>query len=65
VWLEVTTIGKAAHGNRPQLGIDANMKMGRVLHELDRLEQELRGREPHPLIGPPTLHAPRSAAGAR
>jgi acetylornithine deacetylase len=57
VWLEVTTIGKAAHGSRPQLGIDANLKMGRFLHELDRLEQELRAREPHPLVGPPTLHA--------
>ncbi len=57
VWLEVTVIGKAAHGSRPQLGIDANLKMGRFLHELDRLEQELRAREPHPLIGPPTLHA--------
>jgi acetylornithine deacetylase len=57
VWLEVTFSGKAAHGSRPQLGIDANLKMGRFLHELDRLEQELRAREPHPLIGPPTLHA--------
>ena len=57
VWLEVTTIGKAAHGSRPQLGIDANLKMGRFLHELERFEQELRAREPHPLIGPPTLHA--------
>jgi acetylornithine deacetylase len=57
VWLEVATIGRAAHGSRPQLGIDANMKMGRFLHELERLEQELRAREPHPLIGPPTLHA--------
>jgi acetylornithine deacetylase len=57
VWLEVIVIGKAAHGSRPQLGIDANLKMGRFLHELDRLEQELRAREPHSLIGPPTLHA--------
>jgi acetylornithine deacetylase len=39
------------------LGIDANLKMGRFLHELDQLEQELRARKPHPLIGPPTLHA--------
>ena len=57
VWLEVATIGKAAHGSRPQLGIDANLKMGRFLHELDHLEQALRARRPHPLIGPPTLHA--------
>lgn len=57
VWLEIATIGKAAHGSRPQLGIDANLKMGRFLHELDHLEQALRARGPHPLIGPPTLHA--------
>jgi acetylornithine deacetylase len=57
VWLEVTTLGKAAHGSRPQLGIDANLKMGHFLHELDRFGQELLAREPHPLIGPPTLHA--------
>ncbi|HSD84154.1 MAG TPA: ArgE/DapE family deacylase [Anaerolineae bacterium] len=57
VWLEVTVSGKAAHGSRPQLGIDANLKMGRFLHELERLEQELHARKPHPLIGPPTLHA--------
>jgi acetylornithine deacetylase len=55
--LEVIVSGKAAHGSRPQLGIDANMKMGKFLSELDRLEQALRAREPHPLIGPPTLHA--------
>ncbi len=57
IWLEVVVTGKAAHGSRPQLGIDANMKMGRFLRELDQLEQGLRAREPHPLIGPPTLHA--------
>jgi acetylornithine deacetylase len=57
VWLEVIVTGRAAHGSRPQLGIDANLKMGRFLHELDRLEQALRAREPHSLIGPPTLHA--------
>ncbi len=57
VWLEVTVWGKAAHGSRPQLGLDANLRMGRFLHQLDGFEQELRARQPHPLIGPPTLHA--------
>ena len=57
IWYEVEVIGKAAHGSRPQLGIDANMKMGKYLHELDKLEKELRARSGHPLIGPPTLHA--------
>ena len=58
VWLEVETVGKAAHGSRFFEGIDANMRMGRFLGRLDRLEQELRARPPHPLVGPPSLHAP-------
>ena len=57
VWLEVETIGRAAHGSRFGEGIDANMRMGRFLAELDRLEQDLRMRAPHPLVGPPSLHA--------
>jgi acetylornithine deacetylase len=57
VWLEVETTGRAAHGSRFHEGIDANMRMGRVLAELDHLEQALRARPPHPLVGPPSLHA--------
>jgi acetylornithine deacetylase len=57
IWYDVEVIGKAAHGSRPQLGVDANMKMGKFLGELEKLERELRGRLGHPLIGPPTLHA--------
>jgi acetylornithine deacetylase len=57
VWLEVETIGRAAHGSRFREGIDANIRMGRFLAELDRLEQDLRMRAPHALVGPPSLHA--------
>jgi len=56
-WVEVETLGVAAHGSRFDLGIDANMRMGRFLARLDKLEQELRSREPHALVGPPSLHA--------
>lgn len=56
-WIDVETSGFAAHGSRFAEGIDANMKMGRFLGRLDTLEQELRARPPHPLIGPPSLHA--------
>jgi acetylornithine deacetylase len=56
-WIEVETLGMAAHGSRFDLGIDANMRMGRFLARLDRLEQELRARKPHALVGPPSLHA--------
>lgn len=56
-WLEVETTGRAAHGSRFSEGIDANMRMGRFLAELDKLEQELRAHDGHLLLGPPTLHA--------
>jgi acetylornithine deacetylase len=56
-WIEVTTIGRAAHGSRYQDGIDANMRMGRVLTRLEQLERRLRAAPPHRLLGPPSLHA--------
>jgi acetylornithine deacetylase len=57
IWYEIITRGRAAHGSRFKEGIDANIRMGRFLAQLDRLEQELRQRTPHPLAGPPSLHA--------
>ena len=56
-WIEVETLGVAAHGSRFDLGVDANMRMGRFLARLDTLEQELRARPRHTLVGPPSLHA--------
>jgi acetylornithine deacetylase len=56
-WVEVETFGRAAHGSRFDEGIDANLHMGRFLARLDALEKELRTSEPHPLVGPPSLHA--------
>ena len=43
LWIEVETQGRAAHGSRFQEGIDANMRMGRFLAALEKLERELRG----------------------
>ncbi len=57
VWLEVETHGRAAHGSKFELGIDANLMMGRVLSELSKLERGVRARKPHALVGPPSLHA--------
>jgi acetylornithine deacetylase len=57
LWIEVAVTGRAAHGSKFQYGIDANLKMGAFLHELSKLEAELRARPPHPLVGPPSLHA--------
>jgi acetylornithine deacetylase len=57
VWLEVETLGRAAHGSRPDLGVDAIVKMGKVLAELDNLDQSLRSKPTHPLLGSGSLHA--------
>lgn len=56
-WVAVEVEGVAAHGSRFNEGVDANMRMGRFLARLEQLESELRGRPPHPLVGPPSLHA--------
>ncbi len=57
LWIAVETLGLAAHGSKVDQGVDANIRMGRFLGRLDRLEQELRRRPPHRLVGPPSLHA--------
>lgn len=56
-WIEVAVEGRAAHGSRFEEGIDANLRMGRFLTALEGLERELVRRPPHPLVGPPSLHA--------
>ena len=45
-WLELETHGVAAHGSRPDLGVDAIAKMGRLLVELERLDQDCARRRP-------------------
>jgi acetylornithine deacetylase len=54
---EIDTLGRAAHGSRFREGIDAITQMGRVLVRLEQLGQNLIERNPHPLVGPPSLHA--------
>jgi len=56
VWSEVEVTGRAAHGSRPHLGVDAIVKMGAVLGELDRLDRSLAART-HPLLGRGSVHA--------
>jgi acetylornithine deacetylase len=56
-WVEVETRGIAAHGSRPDDGVDAILMMGRVLGELDALERLFITGPRHPLLGRPSLHA--------
>ncbi len=54
---EIRTEGLAAHGSRPDLGIDAIARMGDVLVRLSELDAELRAGRSHPLLGTASLHA--------
>ncbi len=57
VWLEVETLGVAAHGSRPHLGVDAIVKMGPVLTALEQMDRELRAHPTHPWLGSGSVHA--------
>ncbi len=57
VWFDVETFGVAAHGSRPQLGVDAIAKMGQVLVDLERLDRDLRAHPTHPHVGSGSVHA--------
>lgn len=56
-WIEVETMGRAAHGSRPDLGVDAISAMGHVLIGFDELNRALAVREGHPLLGSASVHA--------
>jgi acetylornithine deacetylase len=55
-WWEVTATGRAAHGSRPDLGVDAIAAMGPVLVAVEQLGRSLAGRR-HELLGPGSVHA--------
>jgi len=56
-WYELEVIGKAAHGSRPEQGIDAILPLRSVLNELAKIQTELLEREPDPLLGYASLHS--------
>jgi acetylornithine deacetylase len=64
VWATLTTHGLAAHGSRPDLGVDAIAKMGRALLKIEQLGAALRAGPAHPLLGSGSIHASIIAGGA-
>jgi acetylornithine deacetylase len=55
-WIEVEVRGRAAHGSRYELGVDAILEAAPVLAELDRIERDSLPARRHPLLGRPSLH---------
>jgi acetylornithine deacetylase len=62
-WVEIEIVGKAAHGSRPHLGVDAIFRTGPVIAALEAYNAALQGSA-HPLLGPPLLHASLIAGGS-
>ena len=63
VWIEVTTHGRAAHGSRYDIGIDAIRSAGLLLAELDIMEASELMRRTHPLLGHASIHASEIQGG--
>jgi acetylornithine deacetylase len=57
VGFEIETKGRAAHGSRPDLGVDAIAHMGPVLVGIEELDRRLRAEPTHALLGSGSLHA--------
>jgi acetylornithine deacetylase len=57
VGFEITVAGRAAHGSRPDRGLDAIVRMGRVLVGLEQLDRRLQSGQTHPLLGAASAHA--------
>jgi acetylornithine deacetylase len=62
-WLEVETVGVAAHGSRPDIGVDAIGHMGRILTGVLGLDRRLRNGRGHPLLGRGSVHASTVSGG--
>ncbi|MEJ2286546.1 MAG: M20/M25/M40 family metallo-hydrolase [Desulfobacterales bacterium] len=56
-WYELQVNGRAAHGSRPEQGIDAILPLRSALNELSRIQDELQNRSPDPLLGRSSIHS--------
>jgi acetylornithine deacetylase len=57
VWIDVAFRGRAAHGSRYDIGVDAITHAGLVLAELEKLEHTREHGRRHSLLGRGSLHA--------
>lgn len=63
VWIDATFTGRAAHGSRWEIGVDAIRHAGLFLAELDRYDAETLTTRGHPLLGRPSVHASLISGG--
>ncbi|MGV3772970.1 MAG: M20 family metallopeptidase [Verrucomicrobiales bacterium] len=56
LWLQIETSGKAAHGAKPHLGVNAVHEMAQVVVLLETVYAEELGKRSHPVLGSPTVN---------
>ena len=59
-WITATTLGRAAHGSTPQLGVSAITSMARFLLRIEEVLPDIE----HPLVGRPTVNAAMIQGGS-
>jgi acetylornithine deacetylase len=57
VWADIVARGRAAHGSRPDLGVSAIARMGRIIAALDRFDADTLRKREAPLVGTASMHA--------
>ena len=57
VWMDIVVTGRAAHGSRYDIGVDAITHAGLLLAQLDKLERTRESGPLHQLLGRGSLHA--------
>lgn len=60
---QIETPGRACHSSRPEQGVNAIYRMGRLLAGIEAFAADLAAQPPHPLLGPRTLAVGRITGG--
>lgn len=55
-WVKATFTGRAAHGSRPEVGVDAVLAASRFLVALGELDTDIKAGPAHPLLGHGSWH---------
>jgi acetylornithine deacetylase len=63
VWVRLDVRGRAAHGSRYDIGVDAITHAAMIIAELDRVQRRAFRQRTHPLLGRASLHASTITGG--
>jgi acetylornithine deacetylase len=64
VWARLDVHGRAAHGSRYDIGVDAITHAALIIAELDRMQRKSMSQRTHPLLGRGSLHASLISGGS-